>query len=67
MSPCRRHIAWHVTLHALLGQDLVDEMGCQLREFSWPDYWYVGREGRLFDSNTEVCFYNKRSPQPRVL
>ena len=36
------------------GQDLVDEMGCELREYSWPDYWYVGSEDRLFDSNIKV-------------
>lgn len=29
-------------------------MGCELREYSWPDYWYVGSEDRLFDSNIKV-------------
>ncbi len=29
-------------------------MGCELREYSWPDYWYVGREDRLFDSSIKV-------------
>ena len=29
-------------------------MGCELREYSWPDYWYVGSEDRLFDSSIKV-------------
>ena len=22
-------------------------MGCQLREYDWPDYWYIGAERRM--------------------
>ncbi len=35
-------------------------MGCELREYSWPDYWYVGREERLFDSSIKVSKTSSR-------
>ena len=54
----RLHLHEHLQAKELTavarGQDLVEEMGCELREYSWPDYWYVGRENKLFDSNIKV-------------
>ncbi|CAM6091974.1 unnamed protein product [Calypogeia fissa] len=29
---------------------IVDEMGCVLRELNFPDYYYIGQEGRLLSS-----------------
>lgn len=31
-------------------QDLLEEMGCTLREYAWPDYWYFGKEHRMMGS-----------------
>ena len=35
-------------------QDLLDEMGCKLREYDWPDYWYIGSERRMLVPGEKV-------------
>lgn len=35
-------------------QDLLKEMGCELREYPWPDYWYFGKERRMMGSAEKV-------------
>ena len=45
---------WHIRGLALNVQAVLDEMGCQLREYAWPDHWYFGRDRRLVDSRYEV-------------
>eukprot|EP00891_Asterochloris_glomerata_P008389 jgi/Astpho2/8389/e_gw1.00122.39.1_t len=32
---------------------VLDEMGCKMREYAWPDHWYFGKERRLADSRYE--------------
>ncbi len=32
-------------------QKLVEEMGMELREFSWPDRWWLEKEGRMLESH----------------
>ncbi len=38
----------------MLSQDLLDEMGCKLREYDWPDYWYIGSERRMLAPGEKV-------------
>lgn len=32
---------------------LINQLGCQMREKEWPDYWYFGQEGRLVHSRIQ--------------
>lgn len=38
-------------------QRLLEEVGCQTREYEWPDYWYFGDERSLIKDGEKVeCF-----------
>lgn len=32
-------------------QKLVEEMGMELREFSWPDRWWLAKESRMLEAH----------------
>ncbi len=36
-------------------QRILEEVGCQTREYEWPDYWYFGEERQLIKDPDEVC------------
>ena len=40
--------------HAIATQDLLDEMGCELREYDWPDRWYIGSDRRMLAPGEKV-------------
>ena len=35
-------------------QRILEELGCQTREYEWPDYWYFGDERQLITDAEEV-------------
>lgn len=35
-------------------QTILEEIGCQLREFAWPDRWYYGKQQRMTDASVTV-------------
>ena len=44
----------HMQVLALNLQAVLDDMGCKLREYAWPDHWYFGNDRRLVDSRYQV-------------
>lgn len=44
-------------------QDILEEMGCTLREYAWPDYWYFGKERRMMGSAEKASVFEPLSHQ----
>lgn len=38
-------------------QRIIEEVGCQTREYEWPDYWYFGEERLLIKDAEEVTLW----------
>ena len=38
-------------------QRIIEEVGCQTREFDWPDYWYFGDRRLLVKDAEEVTYW----------
>lgn len=37
-------------------QTILEEIGCHLREFAWPDRWFYGKQQRMTDASITVGF-----------